>query len=64
MNKQRAKEIAGSPVMANVSFNGQRIYIQNVDEEKELARIYSLEDPHDEKEVLVTDLIEVTEEGI
>lgn len=58
MNTQRAKEIAESPVMCNVTFNGNRIYIQNVDEEQGLARIYSLEDPEDEKEVSIGDLME------
>jgi small acid-soluble spore protein H (minor) len=58
MNTQRAKEIAESPVMANVTYNGSRIYIQNVDDSNELARIYLLDDPQDEKDVAIKDLIE------
>jgi small acid-soluble spore protein H (minor) len=58
MNTQRAKEIAESPVMANVTYNGSRIYIQNVDDSNEVARIYPLEDPEAEKEVAIKDLIE------
>jgi small acid-soluble spore protein H (minor) len=58
MNTQRAKEIAESPVMANVTYNGSQIYIQNVDDASELARIYLLDDPQDEKEVAIKDLIE------
>jgi small acid-soluble spore protein H (minor) len=58
MNTQRAKEIAESPVMANVTYNGSRIYIQNVDDSIEVARIYPLEDPEAEKEVAIKDLIE------
>jgi small acid-soluble spore protein H (minor) len=58
MNTQRAKEIAESPVMANVTYNGSQIYIQNVDDSSELARIYLLDDPQNEKEVAIKDLIE------
>ncbi len=58
MNVQRAKEISEAPVMANVTFNGERVYIQNVDDEQGLARIYPLDNPHDEKQVALDDLIE------
>ena len=52
MNKQRAKEISESPVMANVLYNGKSIYIQHVNEQNETARIYPLDQPEYEKEVL------------
>lgn len=58
MNKQRAQEIANSPVMANVTFNGIPIYIQNVDEETETVRIYPLNQPENEQEVPLISLIE------
>jgi len=58
MNKQRAKEIAESPVMARVTFNGVPIYIQHVDEEKETARIFPLDRPEQEMEVPVRSLVE------
>jgi small acid-soluble spore protein H (minor) len=58
MNKQRAQEIAVSPVMANVTFNGIPIYIQHVDEEKETARIYPFDQPEDEQEVPLNSLNE------
>ncbi|MEH6890261.1 small acid-soluble spore protein H [Bacillus sp. JJ864] len=58
MNTQRAQEIAASPVMANVTYNGVQIYIQNVDETNETARIYSLNEPNNEQEVSVSSLIE------
>ena len=32
MNKQRAQEIATSPILANVTYNNVPIYIQNVNE--------------------------------
>lgn len=58
MNIQRAKEIVNSGEIANVSFNGQRIYIQHVDEENKTARIYPLDDPEDEKDVPIDQLKE------
>lgn len=58
MNKQRAQEIAASPVMANVTYNGMQIYIQNVDETNETARIYPLNEPNNEQEVPVSSLME------
>ncbi|MFJ7557900.1 small acid-soluble spore protein H [Bacillus thuringiensis] len=58
MNKQRAQEIATSPVMANVTYNGVPIYIQNVDENNETARIYSLNERKNEQEIPLSNLIE------
>ncbi|MCM3272257.1 small acid-soluble spore protein H [Paenibacillus elgii] len=58
MNKQRAQEIAASPVMANVTYEGVPIYIQHVDEERESARIYRLDQPEQEQEVPLNSLIE------
>ncbi len=58
MNKQRAQEIAASPVMANVTHEGVPIYIQHVDEERETARIYPLDQPEQEQEVPLNSLIE------
>jgi small acid-soluble spore protein H (minor) len=58
MNKQRAQEIAASPVMANVTFNGTPIYIQNVDESNETARIYPLSAPEKEQQVSLSNLTE------
>jgi len=59
VNKQRAQEIASSPVMANVIYNGTPVYIQNVDENRETARIYPLDQPEKEQEVSVNELIEL-----
>lgn len=58
MNIQRAAEIAKSPVMANVSYQGVPIYIQNVDEDNELARIFPLDQPENEQEVPLNSLEE------
>ncbi|GED55292.1 small acid-soluble spore protein H [Brevibacillus borstelensis] len=58
MNKQRAKEIAASPVMANVTLNKVPVYIQHVDEETEMARVYPLDEPEREQSVPVDSLVE------
>lgn len=58
MNKLRASQIAASPVMANVSCDGIPIYIQNVDETNETARIYPLDQPEQEQEVPLDSLVE------
>lgn len=58
MNVQRAKEIAASPVMANVTFNETPIYIQHVDDANETARIYPLDQPDRETQVSVAQLVE------
>ncbi|GED12880.1 spore protein H [Aneurinibacillus migulanus] len=58
MNTQRAKEIAASPVMANVTHEGVPIYIQYVDEKTETARIYPLNQPENEQNVPLHSLLE------
>ena len=61
MNIQRAKEIAASADMANVTYNGTQVYIQHVNEQTESARIYPLGQPGDEQNVPVNSLIEHNE---
>lgn len=58
MNIQRAQEIAESPVMANVTYQGIPIYIQQVDQDNETARIYPLNESEHEQEVPVHSLEE------
>ena len=58
MNKQRAQEIATSPILANVTYNDVPIYIQNVNENNETARIYPLDEPENEQNVPLANLIE------
>ncbi|MFA8438290.1 small acid-soluble spore protein H [Pueribacillus sp. YX66] len=58
MDRQRAKEIASSPTMAHVTFNGVPIYIQNVHEQQDVARIYPLDDPENEQDVPLAQLEE------
>lgn len=58
MNKQRAQEIAASAEMVTVTCDGVPIYIQHVDEERETARIYPLDNPEQEREVSLNSLKE------
>jgi small acid-soluble spore protein H (minor) len=58
MNTQRAREIADSPVMANVTYGGVPIYIQHVNENDETARIYPLDQPENEQNVPLNILME------
>ncbi|GMK40769.1 hypothetical protein PCCS19_38250 [Paenibacillus sp. CCS19] len=60
MDINRAKEIADSPTMEDVTYNGVPIYIQHVDETKETARIYPLAEPEQEIEVPVRSLVETS----
>jgi len=58
MNTQRAQEIAESPEMVQVTYDGVPIYIQHVDEQNEMARIYPLEAPQLEQTVPIRSLVE------
>lgn len=58
MNIQRAQEIATSPVMANVEYNGMQVYIQHVNEDNETARIYPIDQPEQEMDVPLRSLSE------
>ncbi len=58
MDKQRAQQIIESPATIRVTYDGVPIYIQHVDEQTEMARIYPLNDPEMEQSVPVTQLNE------
>lgn len=58
MNSERAREISQQTEMANVSHNGQAVYIQHVEEESGNVRIYPLGQPENEKTVSVSELSE------
>lgn len=58
MHMQRAKEIASSPDMKDVTHNGRQVYIQHVDEANDVARVFHLEDPGNEFEVDLSTLQE------
>jgi len=58
MDKERAKEIAASPIMANVTYDGMPIYIQYIDEDNDAARIYFLDQPDTQQVVPLNNLKE------
>jgi small acid-soluble spore protein H (minor) len=58
MDKKRAQEIASSLVMANVTYNGTPIYIENVNGNNGSANIHPLNQPDNRQEVSLNSLIE------
>lgn len=58
MDERRAREIASSPVMANVTLDGKRIYIENVNGRIGSANIHELDNPENKLEVPIASLIE------
>ncbi|SFQ31531.1 H-type small acid-soluble spore protein [Salibacterium halotolerans] len=58
MDVLRARDIADSPVMADVTYDGTPVYIQHVAEDGRTARIYSLEYPDEELTVPLEQLLE------
>lgn len=58
MNPQRAKEITESADMIHVVYDGVPVYIQHVDEQTEIARIYPLDEPNKEQSVPLSSLKE------
>lgn len=63
MKSERAREIASSPVMANVTYNGSRVYIENVNEINHTAYIHLMDEPKDQIKVPVSNLIEHEQHG-
>lgn len=59
MNVERAKEIIMSPKTIQVLHEGEKVYIQTVNEEMELARIHPLDKPEYIQDVPVNELDEV-----
>lgn len=58
MDAQRAQEISASDVMANVTYNGQSIYIEHVDQQNGTATIHPLDEPNNKQSVSVSSLEE------
>ena len=58
MDAQRAQEISSSPNMANVTYNGESIYIEHVDQQNGVATIHSLDKPNNKQSVSVESLNE------
>ncbi|MFE1245982.1 small acid-soluble spore protein H [Fictibacillus sp. NPDC058756] len=58
MDAQRAQEISESSAMANVTYNGQSIYIEHVDQQNGTATIHPLDEPNNKQSVSVSSLEE------
>jgi len=58
MDVRRAKEIAESAEMVDVSYYGVPVYIQRVNTGAETARIFPVDDPEKEQTVPVSTLSE------
>lgn len=58
MDAHRAQEIASSEIMANVTYNGEGIYIEHVDEQYGTATIHYLDKPNSKYSVSVSSLNE------
>jgi small acid-soluble spore protein H (minor) len=59
MDAQRAQEIASSPTMVNVTYNGTPIYIEHVDQQNGQATIHPLNEPNNKQSVSVNSLNEL-----
>ncbi|TQR21397.1 small acid-soluble spore protein H [Psychrobacillus vulpis] len=58
MDAQRAQEVSISPVMINVTYNGENIYIEHVDRQSGTATIHFLKEPNEKQSVSITSLVE------
>lgn len=58
MDPERAKQIAMSPIMANVTYEGRPIYIENVNESSMTADIHFLNNPENRRQIPLADLVE------
>lgn len=58
MDAQRAQEISDAPVMINVTYNGNPVYIEHVDQSNQTATIHPLNNPNKKQSVSVTALKE------
>jgi len=58
MDVRRAQEISASPIMANVTYNGSRVYIEHVDQGNQTATIHPLDNPNTKQSVPVASLKE------
>lgn len=58
MDQKRARDIASSPTMINVTHNGMPIYIESVNQNNGTAYIHPLSQPDNTQEVPLTSLKE------
>lgn len=58
MDSQRAQEISNSKNMISVSYKGDPVYIEHVDQSNGHVTIHPLDDPTSKQSVDVTQLLE------
>lgn len=58
MDAKRAREIAASPVMADVMYNGVPIYIDSIKNDNATAVVYPLGNPSNRQNVSISNLVE------
>ncbi|MCJ7841029.1 H-type small acid-soluble spore protein [Lederbergia sp. NSJ-179] len=58
MNRQRAEQIVQTGELKHVTYQGERIYIQQIDKNSDTARVYPLDDPQKEFDVPISQLVE------
>ncbi len=58
IDPRRAQEIANDQTMKNVTYNGEMVYIEHVDQERGVATIHPLNEPNVKQTVSVQELTE------
>ncbi|HEX3018510.1 MAG TPA: H-type small acid-soluble spore protein [Caproicibacter sp.] len=58
MDRKRAEEIISSPVMMDVTYNGAKIYMEDVNEAKQTCTIHYLSEPGNRINVPLSSLVE------
>lgn len=58
MDARRARQIVTSPVMADVTYNGEPIYIDSVNERNGTAQIHAINEPYIFQDVSLDSLSE------
>lgn len=58
MDNQRAKDIVSSPAMANVTYNGTKVYMESLNESDQCCIIHFINQPVTKLNVPLSDLEE------
>ena len=58
MDAVRAQEIVMIPDMVHVTYQGQKVFIEHVDVDQELATIHPLDNPEEKISVSIDQLVE------
>lgn len=58
MDTRRAEEIVSSPVMADVTYNGSKVYMEQVNERRNSCVVHYLDKPDHKLNVPLSNLVE------